>query len=42
MAKLGPVTYNLAKSWDLDTIVERCEAHGIGAVELRPTPTAWR
>ena len=37
MAKLGLVTYNLAKSWDLDTIVERCEAHGIGAVELRTT-----
>ena len=37
MLELGIVTYNLAKSWDLDTIVERCEAHGIGAVELRTT-----
>ena len=37
MLELGIVTYNLANSWDLDTIVERCEAHGIGAVELRTT-----
>ena len=34
---LGIVTYNLAKSWDLDTIAERCAAHGIEAVELRTT-----
>ena len=37
MVKLGLVTYNLAKSWDLDTIVARCEAHGIAAAELRTT-----
>ena len=37
MVKLGLVTYNLAKSWDLDTIVERCSSHGIAAVELRTT-----
>ena len=37
MAKLGLVTYNLAKSWDLPTILQRCQAHGIGAVELRTT-----
>ena len=37
MLELGIVTYNLAKSWDLDTIVERCTAHEIEAVELRTT-----
>ncbi len=37
LLELGIVTYNLAKSWDLDTIVERCAAHGIEAVELRTT-----
>ena len=35
--ELGIVTYNLAKSWDLDTIAKRCAAHGIEAVELRTT-----
>lgn len=37
MLDLGIVTYNLAKSWDLDTIIERCAAHDIRAVELRTT-----
>ena len=37
MLELGIVTYNLARSWNLDTIIERCEAHGISAVELRTT-----
>ena len=37
MVKLGLVTYNLAKSWDLDTIAERCSSHGIAAFELRTT-----
>ncbi len=37
VVKLGLVTYNLARGWDLGAIVERCEAHGIGAVELRTT-----
>ena len=37
MVKLGLVTYNLAKNWDLDTIIERCDSHGIAAVELRTT-----
>lgn len=35
--KLGLVTYNLARDWDLSTIVEKCASHGIGAVELRTT-----
>ncbi len=35
--KLGLVTYNLAKSWDLDTIIERCEKTGFEGVELRTT-----
>ena len=33
--KLGTVTYNLAKDWDLDTIIQRCEATGFEGVELR-------
>jgi len=35
--KLGLVTYNLAQGWDLETIIERCEAHGFGAAEFRTT-----
>jgi sugar phosphate isomerase/epimerase len=35
--KLGMVTYNLAKDWDLDTVIERCEATGFEGVELRTT-----
>lgn len=35
--KLGLVTYNLAKDWDLDRIVEMCSAHGFQGVELRTT-----
>ena len=34
MLELGLVTYNLAKSWDLDTIIRRCEETGFKAVEL--------
>ena len=33
--KLGLVTYNLAKDWDLATIVRSCEATGFRGVELR-------
>ena len=33
--KLGLVTYNLARSWDLETIISRCEAAGYQAVQLR-------
>jgi len=35
--KLGLVTYNMAKDWDLDTIIERCEETGFQGVELRTT-----
>jgi len=35
--KLGLVTYNLAKDWDLDTIIKRCEETGLQGVELRTT-----
>jgi sugar phosphate isomerase/epimerase len=34
---LGLVTYNLAKDWDLDRIIEMCEQHGFEGVELRTT-----
>ncbi len=34
---LGLVTYNLARNWDLETIIRRCEAHGFERVELRTT-----
>ena len=37
MTKLGLVTYNLAKDWDLDRIVEMCSEHGFEGVELRTT-----
>jgi sugar phosphate isomerase/epimerase len=32
---LGAVTYNVLKDWDLETIIQRLEALGYGAVELR-------
>ncbi len=35
--KLGLVTYNLAKDWDIPTIIKNCEATGFEAVELRTT-----
>src|SRR5437773_11190195 len=35
--KLGLVTYNLANSWDVPTIIKNCEATGFEAVELRTT-----
>jgi len=35
--KLGLVTYNLAKDWDVPTILEHCRATGFEAVELRTT-----
>ncbi|MBI3921146.1 MAG: sugar phosphate isomerase/epimerase [Armatimonadetes bacterium] len=34
---LGLVTYNMAHDWDLDTVIQRCEETGFGAVELRTT-----
>ncbi len=37
MLQLGIVTYNIAKDWDLDTILKRLESLGYGGVELRTT-----
>ena len=34
---LGLVTYNLAKDWDIPTIIENCEAAQFEGVELRTT-----
>ncbi|RJP22104.1 MAG: sugar phosphate isomerase/epimerase [Candidatus Omnitrophota bacterium] len=34
---LGLVTYNLAKDWDIDTIIKNCEETGFEGVELRTT-----
>ena len=35
--KLGLVTYNLAKEWDCEAIIEHCSAAGFEGVELRTT-----
>ena len=35
--KLGLVTYNMAKDWDVPTIIENCGATGFQGVELRTT-----
>lgn len=35
--KLGLVTYNLARDWDVPTIIRNCEAAGFEGVELRTT-----
>lgn len=35
--KLGLVTYNMAKNWDIDTIIEKCAANDFEGVELRTT-----
>ena len=35
--QLGIVTYNIAKDWDLPTILSKLEALGYGGVELRTT-----
>ena len=35
--KLGLVTYNMAKDWDIDTIIQMCEKTGFQGVELRTT-----
>ena len=37
MVQLGIVTYNIAKDWDLPTILSRLEKLGIAGVELRTT-----
>lgn len=35
--RLGLVTYNLAKDWDIPAIIKNCEQTGFEAVELRTT-----
>jgi sugar phosphate isomerase/epimerase len=35
--RLGLVTYNLAKDWDLETLIANCEQTGFAGVELRTT-----
>src|SRR5689334_2223993 len=35
--KLGLVTYNVAKDWDLPTVLKHCKAAGVAAVECRTT-----
>lgn len=35
--KLGLVTYNIARDWDLETLIKVCEKVGIEGVELRTT-----
>src|SRR5947207_11215789 len=35
--KLGMVTYNLAKDWDIDAIIKNCEEAKFEGVELRTT-----
>lgn len=35
--RLGLVTYNLAKNWDVPTIIRNCEETGFEGVELRTT-----
>jgi len=35
--KLGLVTYNLAKDWDIETLIKNCEAAGFDGAELRTT-----
>ena len=35
--KLGTVTYNLAKDWDIETIIKNCEEAKFEGVELRTT-----
>lgn len=35
--RLGTVTYNIAKDWDLPTLIAHCKATGFEGVELRTT-----
>ena len=35
--KLGLVTYNIARDWDLDTLLSNCEKSGFEGLELRTT-----
>jgi hypothetical protein len=36
--RLGLVTYNLGKDWDVPSIIKNCELAGFEAVQLRTTP----
>lgn len=35
--RLGTVTYNIAKDWDVPTLLKMCKTTGLAAVELRTT-----
>ena len=35
--KIGLVTYNLANSWDIETLIKNCESTGFQGAELRTT-----
>ena len=35
--KLGIVTYQIAKDWDVPTLIDMCQTAGIQGVELRTT-----
>jgi len=35
--RLGTVTYNLAKDWDVETLIKNCETAGFEGAELRTT-----
>ena len=35
--KLGLMSYNLAKEWDIDTIIKKCTETGFEHIELRTT-----
>jgi len=35
--RLGTVTYNVAKDWDLETLINHCKASGLEGFELRTT-----
>ena len=35
MIRLGTITYNIAKDWDLDTLLSTCKEVGLEGVELR-------
>ena len=35
MMKLGVVTYNLGRAWDIPTLIEYCRSTGFQGVELR-------
>lgn len=35
--RLGTITYNIAKDWDLPTLIKHCKATGFEGVELRTT-----